>query len=395
MNNIILKKGREKSVANYHPWLFSGAIGKAEGKPQPGEIVRVCDREKRFLAYGYYNSKPQIQVRLLDWTENAEIDEAWWHNKIAYSIARRRSLADDDTTDSYRLIFSESDGLPGLIVDRYADFLVLQSLTAGIVRVKQTIVEALTEQLKPSGIYERSDADIRKIEGLASSTGVLCGDKPPLPLVIAENGLKFYADITGGQKTGFYLDQRMNRLKTTGYASGLHILDCFCHTGAFSVYALRSKAKSVTMVDSSADCLELAGRNIELNNLEIGKTDLVKADVFDILRQYRDTNRRFNMIILDPPKFAKSKSQLKKALAGYKDINMLAMSILKPGGLLATFSCSGAVDNETLKTVLFWAAVDTDKQVQIIDDFHQGPDHPRLATFPEADYLGGFLCRIE
>jgi len=395
MNNIILKKGREKSVANRHPWLFSGAIGKVEGKPEPGGIVRVCDSENRFMAYGYYNSKPQIQVRLLDWDENAVIDDAWWHNKIAYSIARRRKLAEDNSTDSYRLVFGESDGLPGLIVDKYADYLVLQSLTAGIDRVKQTIVDTLNDLIKPSGIYERSDADIRKIEGLNPNSGVLYGDKPPLPVVIIENGLKFNIDIIGGQKTGFYLDQRGNRLKTTGSASDLDILDCFCHTGAFSVYALSAKAKSVTMVDSSADCLELARQNIELNNLDIEKTSFVKGDVFEILRKYRDTNQRFDMIILDPPKFAKSKSHLKKALSGYKDINMLAMANLKPGGLLATFSCSGAVSSETLKTVLFWAAVDTGKQAQIIDEFHQGSDHPRLATFPEADYLGGFLCRIE
>jgi len=291
------------------------------------------------------------------------------------------------------LIFGESDDLPGLVVDKYADYLVVQSSTAGIDRVKDSIVKALIDQMKPSGIYERSDIESRKIEGLKPRVGLLYGD-PPTQLQIMENGLKFEIDIISGQKTGFYLDQRDNRHIVAGYAKGLDILDCFSHTGAFSVYALKAGAKSITLIDSSDNCLKLAKRNIEINDFDSNRAKFIRADVFEQLRQFRDSNRKFDMVILDPPKFAKSRNHLEKALAGYKDINMLAINILKPGGLLSTFSCSGAVDYQTLRTVLFWAATDTGRQVQIIRDFHQGTDHPRLASFPEADYLNGFLCRI-
>ena len=394
MINLILKKGREKSVRNFHPWLFSGAIAKVEGNPEPGEIFRVGDHKSDFLAYGYYNAQSQIQVRILDWRETAVIDDSWWHDKIARAIAGRNKLALDNRTDSYRLIYSEADGLPGLIIDKYTDYLVLQSSTAGIDRVKDVIVKALAEQVKPSGIYERSDVESRQIEGLKTQVGLLYGKSPSAPLAILENGLRFDIDIIAGQKTGFYLDQRDNRRLVTVNAADQNILDCFCHTGAFSVYALKAGAKSVTLVDNSDDCLKQAKQNIEINDLDPKLAEFVRADVFEQLRRFRDSNRKFDMVILDPPKFAKSRTHLKKALAGYKDINILAINILKPGGLLATFSCSGIVDSATLKTVLFWAAADTGRQVQIIADLHQGEDHPRLATFPEADYLNGLLCRV-
>jgi 23S rRNA (cytosine1962-C5)-methyltransferase len=394
MFEISLKKGRDKSVRNYHPWLFSGAIAKVDGNPEPGEIVGVSDHKGDFLAYGYYNAQSQIQVRILEWRENIVIDDAWWYEKIARAVDRRRKFALDKTTDSYRLIYSESDGLPGLIVDKYADYLVLQSSTAGIDKAKDVIVKALVELMKPSGIYERSDVESRQIEGLKEHVGLLYGKSPSTPLAILENGLKFDIDIIAGQKTGFYLDQRYNRNLVAGCANGLDILDCFCHTGAFSVYALKAGAQSVTLIDSSDDCLQQARHNIEINDLDLKQAEFIKADVFDQLRLMQQSRQKYDMVILDPPKFAKSRTHLKQALAGYKDINMLAINILKPGGLLATFSCSGIVDSATLKTVLFWAAVDTGRHVQIIADLHQGEDHPRLATFPEADYLNGFLCRI-
>lgn len=394
MVEIFLKRSRDKSARNFHPWLFSGAIVKVEGRPEPGEIIRVRDNKGDFLAYGYYNAQSQIQVRILDWRETAVIDDSWWFDKISRAIAGRRKLALDKTTDAYRLIFSEADGLPGLIVDKYADYLVLQSSTAGIDRVKDVIVKALIDQVKLSGIYERSDVESRQIEGLKPQVGLLYGKPPSNPLDILENGLRFDIDIITGQKTGFYLDQRANRLLVTAQADGLDILDCFCHTGAFSVYALKAGAKSVTLIDSSDDCLKQAKRNIEINDLDLKRAEFIKADVFEQLRLYQQSNHKFDIVILDPPKFAKSRTHLKKALAGYKDINMQAINILKPGGLLATFSCSGIVDSATLKTVLFWAAVDTGRQVQIIADLHQGEDHPRLATFPEADYLNGLLCRV-
>ena len=396
MYNIILKKGREKSVRNYHPWIFSGAIAKIEGGPGPGDIVRVNDRQGGFLSYGYYNPKPQISVRLLDWDESAVIERDWWKRKIQAAINRRRVyFKDESETNAYRLIYSECDGLPGLIVDKYADKLVLQSLTAGTEKVKQVVAEILVELLNPSAIFERSDSESRALEGLDSGSGVLYGAKTASsPLVIIENGLKFRVDIESGQKTGFYLDQGNNRLKATQYAQDLDILDCFCHTGAFSVYALHAGAKSSALIDSSADSLAIAQENLELNGIDSERAEIMRGDVFERLRQFRDEGRKFDMVILDPPKFAKSKSHLKKALSAYKDINLLGTMLLKPEGFLVSFTCSGAVDYDTLRTVLFWASVDSGRNLQIIENLGQGPDHPELASFPEGSYLHGIIGRV-
>ncbi len=393
MLTVKLKNGREKSVRNFHPWLFSGAIGKVEGRPSPGEIVRIADSGNNFLAYGYYNHKPQITVRILEWAETAIIDDTWWYDKIAESIARRNKLASEKSTDSYRLVHAECDRLPGLIVDKYSDRIVVQSSTAGVDRAKDAIVKSLVELLSPACIFERSDMETRKLEGLKESSGLLYGDKMPEELIIRENGLKFAVDIASGQKTGFYLDQRANRRKVAEHVAGLDILDCFSHTGAFSVYALKAEARSVTLLDSSKASLALARRNIELNDFTGDRADYIAGDAFEILRRFREQGRKFDMVILDPPKFAASRSNLKKALTGYKDINMLGIDLLKPGGYLASYSCSSAVDYETLKLVLFWAAIDTGRILQIHHDFSQGDDHPRLASFPEGTYLKGFGCR--
>ena len=396
MYKVILKKGREKSVRNYHSWIFSGAIAKIEGDPAPGDIVSVSDRQGEFLAYGYYNPRPQISIRVLDWDESAVIDRDWWNRKIEAAVNRRRAyFKDESETNAYRLIYSECDSLPGLIVDKYADRLVLQSLTAGTEKVKHDIAEILVESLKPSAIYERSDTESRALEGLDSVSGVLYEAKTASsPLIIIENGLKFRVDIESGQKTGFYLDQRVNRLKAAEYANGLDILDCFCHTGAFSIYALRAGAKSSTLIDSSADCLSIARENLGLNNIDSGRADIVRGDVFERLRQFREEGRQFDMVILDPPKFAKSKSHLKKALTAYKDINLLGMQLLRPEGFLVTFSCSGAIDFDTFRTVLFWASADSGRHLQIIENLGPGPDHPELATFPEGSYLHGIIGRV-
>lgn len=395
MSTVKLKMGREKSARNYHPWLFSGAIAAVEDNPSPGEIVSIVDSGNVFLAYGYYNPRPQISIRLLEWDESKAIDYSWWKDKLHKSINRREKLARDAGTDSYRLVYSEGDGLPGLIVDKYADYLVLQSLTAGIERVKGNIIDILAELIMPRCIYERSEDRTRKLEGLDTTTGALWGEKPAGFITIKENDLRFHVDIENGQKTGFYLDQRRNRFQVANYAKDLSILDCFSHTGAFSIYALRAGAKSVTLIDSSRECLDLARRNIELNGQDTVDVEFVTGDAFELLRSYKDRGRKFDMIIIDPPKFARSQRNLKRALAGYKDINMLGMSLVNSGGYLATFSCSGAVDYNTFRTVLFWAAADSAKQVQIVDDLYQASCHPRLATFPEGSYLTGFLCRIE
>ncbi len=394
MQTIILKPGRDKNARQRHPWIFSGAIA---GKPQgisPGEIVRVEDSRGGFVAHGYCNPRSQIAVRLLEWDEAAEIDIAWWRDKIRAAVERRRTILADGRTDSCRLVFGESDFLPGLIVDKYAGFVVVQALTAGIARVEAEIVSILDELLHPAGIYEKSDPAARALEGLPESSGALAGIEPPDRLTVLENGYRFLIDIKSGQKTAFYLDQRDNRRIVAEYAAGRDILDCFCYTGGFSVYALSAGARSATLVDSSGQSQKIAAENIKANGPDMKSIEMIEGDVFKILRRFRDEGRAFDMVILDPPKFAPNKASLKKALSAYKDINMLAAQIARPGGLLVTFSCSGAVDLQTLQTVLFWAGSDAGRQIQILRTLSQAEDHPRLATFPESEYLKGFICRV-
>jgi 23S rRNA (cytosine1962-C5)-methyltransferase len=394
MHTIKLKPNRDKNARKHHPWIFSGALAKTSSNIGPGEIVRGEDSQGEFVAYGYYNAKSQIAVRLLEWDEHARIDRAWWLKKIRSSIERRKSILENKGTDSCRLLFGESDFLPGLIVDKYASFIVIQTLTAGIDRVKSDIVSILDELLHPDGVYEKSESGAREMEGLPESSGVLAGAEPSGLLTITENSHKFLVDIRSGQKTAFYLDQRENRKIVSGYAAGQEILDCFCYTGGFSVYALEAGAKSATLVDSSEQSLKIASENLKLNGLNQRPHEIIEEDVFRILRRFREQGRVFDMAILDPPKFAPNKASLKKALSAYKDINLLASQIVRPGGILVTFSCSGAVDVQTLQTVLFWAAADSGRQIQILKALSQGEDHPRLATFPESEYLKGFVCRV-
>ncbi len=394
MQDIILKPGRDKTARQYHPWIFSGAIAKASKSITPGEIVRVLSNKDDFLAFGYYNSRSQIRVRLLEWDEHKSVNDAWWFQRLKDAISCREKLLGDDKTNACRLVYGESDFLPGLIVDKYAGHIVIQSLTAGIEKVKDLIVSNLVELLSPAGIYERSDSESRALEGLSIISGSLYGEAPPEYLEILENNLKFWVDIKSGQKTGFYLDQRDNRQAVSDFAKGCEVLDCFSYSGGFSVSALSGGAKSVVMVDSSAQSLKLAGENIKLNHFESSKVESHEGDVFKVLREFRASERKFDLIILDPPKFAPSKSDLKRALSGYKDINLLAMGLLRPGGILATYSCSGAVDSQTLQTVLFWASSDLARPVQILKPLSQGPDHPRLVSFPESEYLKGFICQV-
>jgi 23S rRNA (cytosine1962-C5)-methyltransferase len=394
MQTVTLKPGRDKTARQRHPWIFSGALAKKPSKVDPGEIVRITSHKDEFIAYGYFNSRSQIAVRLLEWNENHPVDMDWWHSKIRESVQRRADLMTGGATDTCRLVFGEADFLPGLIVDKYAAFLVVQALTAGIERVKKDLLPVLIDLLHPDGIFERSDSETRALEGLDESGGVLAGVEPPELLTISENGLKFQANIKSGQKTAFYIDQRDNRKEASTLARGCHLLDCFSYSGAFSVYCLKGGAKSATLVDSSSHGLELARANLKANQLDTAAVDFVQEDVFEALRRYRREGRYFDMIILDPPKFAPTKSSLKKALSAYKDINLQAAHLLKPGGILMTFSCSGAVDLQTLQTVLFWASADSGRQIQILKTLSQGRDHPRLATFPESEYLKGFVCRI-
>ncbi|MBX3080808.1 MAG: class I SAM-dependent rRNA methyltransferase [Anaerolineae bacterium] len=399
---VIIRSDRARVFGNRHPWVFSGAIHEVQGSPADGDIVALRDRDGNFLARGYWNHHSQINVHVLTWDEDQAIDDAWWRNQLTRAISARavENALHERTPNAYRLVNAENDNIPGLVVDRYADFVVIQALTLGIDRRKQMLAKLLMEMLSPTGIYERSDADVRVKEGLTPVTGLLAGRKPPPLIEIDENGRRFLVDIYNGHKTGFYLDQRSNRatlgnwLRFDPEADTRTILNCFSYSGGFSVYALDGMAKRVINIDASADALALAKRNVALNGFPTPEEDFVLGDVFDVLRKYRAENQRFDVIILDPPKFANNQKQVEGATRGYKDINMLAFQLLKPGGMLMTYSCSGLVDADLFQKVVFGALLDARRDAQIVMKLTAGTDHPVSLTFPEGAYLKGLLCRV-
>jgi 23S rRNA (cytosine1962-C5)-methyltransferase len=395
MATIILHPGKERPVQQRHPWIFSGAVARAQGYVGRGDAVDVVAASGEWLARGTWSSGSQIRARLWTWDADEAIDEGLIRRRLERAIATRRWLGCDAPGTACRLVYAESDDLPGLIVDRYADVLSVQLLTQGIAARADTIVALLAELLEPRGIYERSDPEMREKEGLPPGDGVLWGEAPPEPIVASQPGdLRFYADLRGGQKTGAYLDQALNRLRVAAYCRGADVLDCFCYTGGFSVAAARAGARSVVAADTSGPALEALRANLELNGLGPA-VEPVEADVFKLLRQYRHEGRQFDMVILDPPKFAHSNQQIERAARGYKDINLIAMQILRPGGVLATFSCSGLVSADLFQKIVFGAAVDAQRDVQIVERLTQSPDHPVLLTFPEGEYLKGLICRVQ
>jgi 23S rRNA (cytosine1962-C5)-methyltransferase len=391
---IILKKGREKSVNNRHPWLFSGAVSRVEGNPENGDVVDVWNSRARFVGRGIYNEKSQIRVRLLTWNPNDPIDEKFWQRRISRAIAGRLALKQDKSTDAFRAVYSEADGAPGFIADVYGPWLVVQFLSLAVEKHRRTILNILLELLDPQGIYERSDTESRGKEGLVPVAGPVWGEVPPDLIEIMENEHRFLVDVKLGHKTGFYLDQRENRERVSKYFPGKDVLNAFAYTGAFSVYAAHAGASRITNVDSSERALQIAEQNMMRNGFA-GREDVYAvADVFDVLRAYNEARWKYDTIILDPPKFAFGKRNVEKATHGYKDINMLAMKLLKRGGTLITFSCSGAVSRDLFQKVLFGAAVDAGRTVQIIEPLAQGSDHPILLTCPETEYLKGFVLRV-
>lgn len=391
---VILKKDREKSVLNKHPWIFSGAVSRVEGNPENGDVVDVWNSRARFVGRGIYNEKSQIRVRLLTWNPNDPIDEDFWRRRISRAVSGRLVLKQNQTTDSYRVVYSEADGVPGFIADVYGPWLVVQFMSLAVERHRRVIINTLLDLIEPQGIYERSDSDSREKEGLVPVTGPVWGELPPDLIEIVENQHHFMVDVKLGHKTGFYLDQRENRQKLTKYFAGKEVLNAFAYTGGFSVYAAHAGATRIVNVDTSERALQIAENNMQRNGFT-GREDVYAvADVFDILRSYVEARWKFDVIILDPPKFAHSKRQVEKATHGYKDINMLAMKLLKRGGILATFSCSGSVSRDLFQKVLFGASIDAGRTVQIIEQLSQSPDHPILLTCPETEYLKGFVCRV-
>jgi 23S rRNA (cytosine1962-C5)-methyltransferase len=391
MSSIILKVGREKSLLRRHPWIFSGAIQQTNGSIASGETVDVLSSERQFLARAAYSPFSQIRARIWSFEEEP-VDKDFFRKRIHTAIHSREVWGLRRDTDSYRLIYAESDNLPGLIVDRYGDVLIFQSLTTGSEFWKETIAELLTEETGLTTIFERSDADVRELEGLKPQVGLLRGVLPQLPITIHENNLIFNVNFAAGHKTGFYLDQRRNRLRLRQLAKDKDVLDCFCYTGGFSVNALSGGAKSVLSVDSSSDALTLCRENVSLNQLPADRHTTLEGDVFHLLRKFRDEGRFFDMIILDPPKFAPTAAQAEKAARGYKDINLLAFKLLRPGGLLVTFSCSGGVDAALFQKIVAGAALDAGVHAQIIEPLSQAVDHPVALNFPEGAYLKGLVC---
>ena len=394
MVEIKLKKGKDKAVNQRHPWVFSGALDKVKGKPENGDVVRLLDANNYFLAYGYYNDQSRVAVRLIEWNEEITIDEAWYEQKIKTAIAGRAHLLADKETTTSRLIFSEADFLPGLIVDRYADFLSLQILSSGIEKAKDVIIAVLVKLLQPKGIFDRSDATARTHEGITAENGLLWGEAPAEFIEVKENGIKYHINIAEGQKSGFYCDQRDNRKILASYTKGKSVLDCFSYSGGFSLNAFAQGAAEVTSVDSSALAIETLKQNIDLNKFDASKHVAIQSDVNKQLRQFNDEGKKFDVVVLDPPKYAPSRSALDRAARAYKDLNRRGLLLLESGGLLATFSCSGAVDIDTFKQIIAWAALDAGKEVQVIYQFCQPEDHPVRLSFPEGEYLKGLLVRV-
>lgn len=391
---IVLAKGKEKALKRKHPWIFSGAISKVKGKPSQGETVDIYSAGGDWLACGSYSPDSQIRVRVWHYEQGLEVDQAFFEQRIQRAQSLRDDLIAEKSLTGYRLLAAESDALPGITVDKYNNYLVCQLLSAGADFQRDNLVTALTNLYPDCHIYERSDVAVRKKEGLELVTGVLKGEEPPTAVVIEENGVKIEVDIKGGHKTGFYLDQRDNRLAAAKYVKDKEVLNCFCYTGGFGVYALQGGAKKVTNVDLSGSALEIAKRNAEHNALDLSKAEFIKADVFKLLRQYRDEGRQFDTIVLDPPKFAENKAQMKGACRGYKDINLVAMQILKPGGTLLTFSCSGLMEVGLFQKIVADAALDANRDAYIIEHLSQAGDHPTASYFPEGYYLNGLVLKV-
>ena len=388
-----LKKGREKPVLRRHPWIFSGAVDRVLGDPEPGETVAVLDYRGEPLARAAFSPNSQIRARIWTWHPDQKVDADFFRRKLKASVNFRRQLGLNST--ALRWVHAESDGLPGLIADQYAQVLVIQLLSAGAEHWKDLLVEQLAALTGVQSVYERSDVEVRKLEGLAPRTGLLYGPEPGSPLEIEEQGIRYRLDIKGGHKTGFYLDQRDNRQIVRSISRGRDVLDCFCYTGGFSLNALVGGADSVVMVDSSPEALGLAEKNLHQNHLDGKPVMLIEGDVFEELRSFRDRGRSFDLIVLDPPKFAPTAKHAQRAARGYKDINLLAFKLLRSGGELVTFSCSGGIDQEFFLRILSGAALDAEVNARIRMKMWQSADHSVNLRYPEGSYLKGFVIRID
>ncbi|WMP19279.1 class I SAM-dependent rRNA methyltransferase [Thiothrix lacustris] len=389
---VVLKQGRDKNVRSHHPWVFSGAVQHVKGNPQSGETVELRAANGDLLGMGAWSPVSQIQVRL--WTfAAAVIDRDFFIGRIQQALAYRQQLGIPQQNSGYRLINAESDGLPGVVVDVFGEWLVMQCLTTGAEYWKHTLVDALAATIPCRGIYERSDVEVRKKEGLETTSGLLQGEMPPAYLDIMEEQRHYRVDVINGHKTGFYLDQRDNRSALQQYAQGKTVLNCFSYTGGFSIAALHGGALQATNIDASQPALDLAAQAAALNGFQPEQMENICGDVFKLLREYRNEGRQFDIVVLDPPKFAENRKQLDKAARGYKDINLLGFKLLKPGGLLFTFSCSGLMESGLFQKIVADAAVDAECDARILHKLDQATDHPTRLAFPEGYYLKGLVCQ--
>lgn len=386
---VHLKSGKEKSLLRKHPWIFSGAIQAVEGNQAPGETVEVFSSKGEFLARGAYSPQSRIPVKVWTFREDEPVDESFFEKKIEQAMLLRKKIFSGKLPDAYRLVYAESDELPGLIVDLYGPYAVCQFTSSGTDRFKE-LISAILLRYAPEGVYERSDVDSRLKDGLELRTGLLCGKSFPDALPFMENGIRFTCRPKDGHKTGFYLDQRINRRLLMESAAGAEeVLNCFSYTGGFGLAALKGGARSVLNVDTSASALEIAAEQASMNGFSPDQFKTLQADVFQYLRSCRDSRKTFDLIILDPPKFAENFVHRERAARGYKDINLLAMKLLRPGGKLFTFSCSGAMDRDLFGKVVDSAAADAKVNFRITGYLSQGPDHPVSSAFPEGLYLKG------
>jgi 23S rRNA (cytosine1962-C5)-methyltransferase len=386
LKRVFLKPGRDKSLRHRHPWVFSGAIDRVEGEPAAGETVAITGADGAFLAQAAYSAASQIRARVWSFDPADNVDEAFLRRRLAAAIARRASIRPG--SDGVRLVHGESDGLPGLVADRYGDTVVVQLLSAGAERWRDAWGRALADAAQVGCVYERSDVEVRALEGMQPRTGPLYGD-PPAAVRIVEDGIRYEIDVAAGQKTGFYLDQRDNRALAAALARDAEVLNAFCYTGGFSLAALKGGAKRVDSVDTSAEALAAAKRNVALNGLDASRAEWVEADAFAWLRRCRDQGRKFNLIVLDPPKFAPTEKHVPNAARAYKDINLWAMKLLAPGGHLLTFSCSGAVGPDLFQKIVAGAAADAKVDLQVRRRLDASPDHAVSIHFPEGEYLKG------
>ncbi|WP_321941436.1 class I SAM-dependent rRNA methyltransferase [Paraburkholderia tropica] len=400
MNIVTLKPSKEKSLLRRHPWVYANAIDRVEGKPASGATVIVRAHDGRFLARAAYSPHSQIRARVWSFDENEPIDHAFFKRRVQRALAHRQAMVRD--TGAVRLIFGEADGLPGLIVDWYIEDvaqnprgqLVCQFMAAGVEAWKEAIVNALTSATGCPNVYERSDVSIRDKEGLEQITGLLAGDEPPETIIANENGVRYHVDVRNGHKTGFYVDQRDNRALVQTCAQDRDVLNCFCYTGGFSLAAMKGGAKRVVSIDSSGEALNTAQKNVQANGFDAGRATWLDADAFKTLRRLHEEGERFDLVVLDPPKFAASREHVDRAARAYKDINLTGFKLLRPGGLLFTYSCSGAIDAELFQKIVAGAAADAKVDARIIKRLGAGVDHPLLTAFPEGEYLKGLLLQI-